>query len=112
MLELVDVPVPADLDGVSLRPVLADPAVSDPNRIVHSQYSGNPAIGDIRRAVVAKRYKYIFAPDGQCELYDLAEDPLEMNNVVDDPGRATVRDQLHEQAKAWAQGHGDWIEFT
>jgi arylsulfatase A-like enzyme len=112
MLELAGVPVPTGLDGVSLSPVLADPSVSDANRVVHSQYSGNPAIGDIRRAVITKRYKYIFAPDDQCELYDLAEDPLEMNNVIDDPRRAAVRDQLQGQAKAWAQEHGDWIEFA
>jgi N-acetylglucosamine-6-sulfatase len=46
------------------------------------------------KAVRTLRHKYIHYTDldGMDELYDLKNDPYEMNNVIDDPSlRATLR---------------------
>ena len=52
--DLMGIAIPGDLDGISL----AGQIISDspaPDRPVFCQYSGNPAVGDIRRGVVTRR---------------------------------------------------------
>ncbi len=101
---------PAGLDGISLdRAVLEGTA--PPERPVFSQFSGGPDIGTIRRAVITRRYKYVYDPDDAPELFDLEEDPLEMRNRAEDSTCAEVRERLHEQCAAWGQAHGDWVKF-
>lgn len=41
------------------------------------------------------------------ELYDIENDPLEMENIVDDPNHADTIAELREQLKLWMQSQGD-----
>jgi arylsulfatase A-like enzyme len=97
-------------DGLSLAASIQEGA-SLPERPVFCQYSGNPTVGDIRRAVITSRYKYIFDPDAPAELYDLVRDPLEMENVAGDPDYAEMLQRLHAIGREWAESHGDWVQF-
>ncbi|MBD2845565.1 sulfatase-like hydrolase/transferase [Paenibacillus sp. IB182496] len=109
MLDALGLDRPAQLDGQSLLPVLRGGA-APADRSVFAQYSGNPRPGDIRRAVVTKRYKYIYDPADAAELYDLLLDPLETVNLAADPAHATVREALHRRMLEWAAAHADtWI---
>lgn len=59
------------------------------------------------RAVITGRYKFI-ANSGQLnELYDLQEDPYELNNLIDQPGYADVQAFLTEKLLAWQAESGD-----
>ena len=108
LLDLLGIEPPGDLDGVSLaKQVTSESSAQD--RPVFCQYSGNPAIGDIRRGVVTRRYKYIYDPDDLPELYDLQDDPLEMNNLAGESGYGGLRRELHEQCASWGRSHGDWV---
>lgn len=111
LLDLMGVEIPDDLDGDSLADSILS-GTPPPERPVFSQYSGNPTIGDIRRAVITRRYKYIYDPADIPELYDLEDDPLEMRNLAADPAYQEVVRRLHEMGKSWAEGHGDWVDFT
>jgi hypothetical protein len=42
-------------------------------------------------------YRYVLDPDGNDELYDLATDPNEWQNVAGEPGYALVRDQMRDK---------------
>jgi N-acetylglucosamine-6-sulfatase len=42
-------------------------------------------------------YKYIEWPDGEKELYDINQDPNELNNVVRDKNYSPIRNFLHEE---------------
>ncbi len=110
ILEALALPAPPRLDGTSLaRAILAGAAPA--GRPVFACYSGNPAIGDIRRAVVTDQYKYVYDPEDDAELYDLAADPLETANLAGDPARADAVSRLHARCAQWHRQHGDWVDF-
>ena len=108
LLQSLDIDIPGDLDGLSLHSTLetgADPA----ERPIFSQYSGNPTLGDIRRAVITRRHKFIYDPADNPELYDLETDPLEMRNIA--AAEPNLVAQLHAECQTWHQSHGDWIDY-
>lgn len=110
LLDLTDIQQPDDLDGISLMESIVS-GTPPPDRPVFSEYSGNPTVGDIRRAVITRRYKYIHDPADVPELYDLESDPLEMLNLAANSAYAEVMRELHEECKSWANSHGDWVKF-
>lgn len=103
-------PAPAGLDGRDLWPALraGEPIPDNP---VFIQYSGNDRVGDLRRAVVTRRFKYVHEPGEQPELFDLEHDPLEMTNLAAVPALASVRQSLHAAGAEWARTHGDRVAW-
>ena len=51
------------------------------------------------RAIRTKGFKYIWASDGNCELYDLVNDPKESNNIIFQ--RRDVADKLQGLLQQW-----------
>lgn len=87
MHELFGVEQP-EVQGRSIRSLLQDPEASI-NQYVFSEM---PA----RLMAFDGRFKYIHALDGQHELYDLQEDPEELENIVGHPGQAATVARLRE----------------
>ncbi|MFW6163504.1 MAG: sulfatase-like hydrolase/transferase, partial [Planctomycetota bacterium] len=110
LLDLMGLDPQPALDGLSLADCVRSDA-PPPERPVFCQYSGNPAIGDIRRAVVTRRHKYVHDPAAEPELYDLDADPLEMTNLAPDPAYDDLLADLHEQCCRWHEEHGDWVSY-
>jgi len=108
LLDIIGIEKPGGLDGISLRPFLED-GVSLPDRPLFCQYSGNPVVGDIRRAVITRRHKYVYDPTDRPELYDLEVDSLEMENLAD--REKDLAEHLHDQCRDGSQARGDWVEF-
>ncbi len=50
-----------------------------------------------------ERYKYGFTFGGRDELYDLAEDPHELCNRIDDPALADVRREMIQRTARWME---------
>jgi len=55
------------------------------------------------RAYRTRRYKYIWASDGRDELYDLAHDPGETENLIDK--RPDVAADLRQRLLSWMEEH-------
>lgn len=54
--------------------------------------------------------KYKFRPEE--ELYDLENDPFEMNNIAENPQFQEVKEKMHEQLILWMKSQGDQGEQT
>lgn len=89
LLDLSGLPPRAALEGVSLRPLLADPNREWTRPAVMTFGRGN-------HAVRSERYRYIRYADGGEELYDHARDPGEWTNLAADPAYAAVIER-HKQ---------------
>jgi uncharacterized sulfatase len=108
MLDLASLPVPASLEGGSLAPMLrGEPGADDPERSVVISFHRYELAGDGQegfypmRAIVKGTRKLAIHLLDSDELYDLADDPDEMNNRIGDPSYAATRDALHDELLDW-----------
>ncbi len=93
VLDLVGNNVPDNLDGRSLASVLrgTEPLTAMP---VFTQFTGNNGPSVARHAVIYRDHKLILDADDSPELYDLKNDPLEMQNRAGDPVHAAIEAEL------------------
>jgi arylsulfatase A-like enzyme len=77
------------MDGRSLVPVAADPGFAANRELLLESriYGGSEGIRQ-------GRYKYLDNGSQLSELYDLVNDPFELENLVQVPAYAAIRDQL------------------
>ena len=86
--------------------------VQKKERYAYSQYSGNQvAIGDIRRAIVSKEFKYVYDPRDLDELFHLKKDPLEMKNNSSDEVYENIKENLKNQLLLFLRVQNDWINI-
>ncbi len=94
-LEAAGVPVPAEMQGRSLVPVLKGQTPSDWRKAFYYEYYEYPQPHHVRphHGVVTDRYKLVRfdGPDLDAwELFDLEKDPRELKDVHGDPAYAKV----------------------
>ena len=89
-LDLAGAPIPDDIQGVSLLPLLRGEKPADWRKSLYYHFYEYPAEHMVKRhyGVRTERYKLIhFYNDiDEWELYDLQEDPTEMHNLYGQPG--------------------------
>lgn len=122
-------PTPSELDpgkwpiqGKSLAPVL-EGETDLSNNDVFVQWNGmgdrnlgTPEINRMasmhwRTVITPDRWKLNLCPADQCELYDLNNDPHEMNNLYDDPAqRDRIRD-MGARIRIWQSATGDEVDL-
>ena len=134
ILDLAGIPVPGKVQGKSLAPLLDGEAYTPRSEIFAEQTHHD--YYDPRRAIRTQRHKLIlnftvtpgFMQPTQCwrpvsdaivspeeprtpaiELYDLTEDPWELNNLADDSRAASVRRDLLIRLLAFLEATGDPI---
>ena len=96
-LELAGVEAPAAMQGKSLVPVMKGKTPKDWRKSLYYHYYEYPGAHDVRRhyGVRGERYKLVFFYTlGEWELYDLDEDPDELESVHADPAYATILDRM------------------
>ncbi len=94
------------LEGKSMRQTLLDPThrTSDAAFIEYGRYEvDHDGFGGFQplRAVCDGRYKLAINLLSTDELYDLVADPQEMDNLIDSPEHAAIRNALHDRVLAW-----------
>jgi arylsulfatase A-like enzyme len=92
------VPVPEDMQGRSLVPVLKGTTPPDWRQEHYYHYYEYPGWHSVKRhyGISTTRYKlmHFYYDIDEWELFDLATDPLELKNVYNDPSYRMVRDSL------------------
>lgn len=114
-LDLAGAPIPADIQGESLLPLLrGEQTVGKWRDAIYYHYYEFPAEHMVKRhyGVRTARYKLIHFYDDidQWELYDLQEDPHEMHNLYGKPEMAKVQRQMHKKLKVLQKKYDDKIE--
>ncbi|MDG2255249.1 MAG: sulfatase [Opitutaceae bacterium] len=106
MLDYAGVPIPERMQGLSLRPLVEGKAkkIRDDAFFEHTYVHAN----DIRvsEGVRTERWKYIRYPKQQPvyeELFDLKKDPVELENLVDDPKHARTLARLRARSNEYRE---------
>jgi arylsulfatase A-like enzyme len=104
LCELAGIDSPGDrIDGVSLKPV-----IDGNQRQVHPFVVGY--FRNFQRMIRTDNWKYIEYPDAdRRQLFHLAEDPDELNDLSTSSEHQPVRDRLRRQMVDWFQQHGDHV---
>jgi len=105
MLELAGLDIPPILEGQSLVPFLEGEEDAERSvvmefqryEIEHDSWGGFQPI----RCIVSGDHKLVINLLHTDELYDLKEDPAEINNLIHHPDHTDIRDRLHERLLDW-----------
>ncbi len=102
-LEIAGLPVPADMQGKSLAPLLKGKTPPDWRDMLYYHYYEFPGWHMVQRheGVYDGHYKLMnFYDIGEWELYDLEADPQEMNSQFDNPEYAEVLAKMKKRLAA------------
>ncbi len=106
LLAYFNVPQSAVIEGTSLIPCLQDPAVRV-NEAVYLEYgryeTDHDGFGGFQpiRSVFDGQYKLTVNLLTSDELYDLQDDPYELDNRIASPAHTDVRNRLHDRLIDW-----------
>lgn len=114
-LELAGAEIPSDIQGISLVPLLKGEAPQDWRDDLYYHFHEFPAEHMVKRhyGIRTDRYKLIhFYNDiDTWELYDLQNDPMEMNNIYGQPGTEELTRSLMKRLKSAQERYDDPIRF-
>lgn len=134
LLELMGEETPGHLQGESLVPALngAEPehdvviewnesagigALENPKVLeqlggIATAEQARAAVSDpVRTIVTSDCWKLSVSPLGEHRLYNVAEDPYEMNNLFGRPEHAEIVSALYGRLREWQQRNGDAVEL-
>jgi arylsulfatase A-like enzyme len=87
LMELVGLPIPSHVEGLSIRPLLVDPKAKWEHPALTTYLFDN-------HAVRSEKWRYIRYSDGGEELYDEEKDPNEWVNLAGRKELASVKAEL------------------
>jgi len=108
---LCDIPVPRTIEGHDLsRAWQGVPEAFEQKAILTMNFTASYDYlkdGQEWRGVRTKRHTFARWLNGEVELFDLENDPLQMTNLADDPNAAALRAQLEDQLQALMRARND-----
>ena len=115
-LELAGVEIPKDMQGQSLAGFLQNIHTNNWRESIYYHYYEYPAVHMVKRhyGVRTKQYKlmHFYHDIDAWELYDLKNDPYELNNVYDNPDYTNIVKKLKTELKRLQTLYGDSDELS
>ena len=113
-LDYANIDIPEDIQGESFRKVISGEDESWRDAIYYTYYE-YPGEHNVQRhhGIRTDRYKLIhfYYDSGTWELYDLENDPSEMNNLYNHPEYTDVQKHMHEKLIEVRKKYGDSDEL-
>ena len=104
ILELAGLPVPSNMDGVSLLPLLKDPIVDVREQMAFMKWLGNGPSSSLTVLTKEMKYTYWWYGDSEMkpmeEMYHLTKDPQEMTNLANSPEAGPLLQTMHKHYDA------------
>jgi arylsulfatase A-like enzyme len=114
-LNYAGIEVPEEMQGESFRKLVAGKTGEWRDAVYYTYYE-YPSVHMVKRhyGVATDRYKlmHFYYDIDEWEMYDLETDPMEMQNIYDDPDYADVREMLHERLEELREYYGDSDELN
>lgn len=88
LLDYADCPLPSTVQGMTLRPLLEGGTDDGPHTVMCERNGG--------RMVRDGDWKYAWYAGGQQWLFNLADDPGEIRNLIDDPAEGKTLERLRD----------------
>ena len=115
-LEAAGVTIPEDMQGQSMLPLLKGESPETWRDAVYYHYYEYPAVHMVKRhyGIRTERYKLIhfYYDTDEWELYDLQEDPYELNNLYSKEGYDQLTADLKARLEELRIQYGDSDELT
>ncbi|WP_244825963.1 sulfatase family protein [Carboxylicivirga linearis] len=115
-LDMAGLNIPQQMQGESFVPILKGETPADWRKEFYYHYYEYPSWHMVKRhyGITTDRYKLIhfYYDVDEWELFDLKEDPHEMNNVYNDEKYADVKADLHERLIKLREKYKDSEELT
>ena len=103
ILDYAGADCPAGIHGRSLRPLIEGRRSAGHPFTVCERTATHVEPNLIHRMIRCDEWKYCNYGNGQCQLFDLVNDPWELENLFDDRSkRSTVR-HMHGELRKWAE---------
>ena len=114
-LDYAGIEKPADMQGESFREIVAGKD-TDWRDAIYYHYYEYPSVHMVKRhyGVRTDRYKLIhfYYDVDEWEMYDLHEDPDEMNSIYGDPAYSEIQAMLHQRLEELRVQYGDSDELA
>ena len=103
---------PLGLEGENLLPYITGQREEPDQRDCFTQYNLGPDFESWHgvqnwRAIVRRPWKYVLHQNGEAELYNIVQDPYEMDNEAGLPDTQELEDSLREALLQWSRKTGD-----
>ena len=112
ILDLAGIEPPGEIDALSLLPLLrgAEPARWPDS--VYCEHHGEVWGYQTQRMVRTRGWKYVYDPHDRDELYDMTNDPFEMDNRISDPEVRPVLEEMKGRLLGWNDATGDVLQWN
>ncbi len=106
LLDLCGIDIPADMQGVSFRPLLSGARPGNWRKSLYYHYYEYPGFHSVKAhyGIKDSRYKLMnFYKENNWELYDLQNDPYELHNIYGQPGMEEITKRLTRELRLLQQ---------
>lgn len=94
LLSLAGLSVPKNIDGENMADAIKHPGKKSNKAALVMNVSPFAGKGEEYRGIYTSRYAYVKSLKGPWFLFDHKVDPLQMNNLINDPGHKQVQNKM------------------